>query len=81
MENVSLYGVDLFGEIIKPQASGVVAQRFTLPPFTILDARQGEWQERKRAWKLLGIESEVGRSTKSTGIIKLNLSVSTSRRC
>lgn len=62
MENVSLYGVDLFGEIIKPQASGVVAQRFTLPPFTILDARQGEWQERKRAWKTLGIESEVGRN-------------------
>ena len=32
-----------------------------MPPFSILDTRQGYWQDRKRAWKDLGIESEVGR--------------------
>tara|TARA_R110000822_G_scaffold32246_2_gene92742 strand:+ start:260 stop:1174 length:915 start_codon:yes stop_codon:yes gene_type:complete len=61
MENVSLYDLDLFGQSTKPEASGVVSQRFIMPPFTILDARGGDWQERKRAWKTLGIASEVGR--------------------
>ena len=49
MTELALFGTDLFGEAIKPKASGPVAERFTLPPFTILDARTGEWQERKRA--------------------------------
>jgi len=40
---------------------GPLAQRFLLPPFSILDARQGAWQERKREWLALGIRSEVGR--------------------
>lgn len=35
--------------------------RFVVPPFSILDTRQGYWQDRKRAWKALGIKSEVGR--------------------
>ena len=56
-----LFGTDLFGEAIKPKASGPVAERFTLPPFTILDARSGEWQERKRAWLAMGLKSELGR--------------------
>jgi hypothetical protein len=57
-----LYGVDMFGESLAPKASGVVAQRFGFPPFTVLDARSGEWQERKRAWAAIGIKSEVGRA-------------------
>lgn len=35
--------------------------RFVVPPFSILDTRQGYWQDRKRAWKNLGIKSEIGR--------------------
>lgn len=66
MTELALYGTDLFGETIKPKASGPVAERFTLPPFTILDARAGEWQERKRAWLALGIKSEVGRDNGMT---------------
>ena len=62
MTELALFGTDLFGEAIKPKASGPVAERFTLPPFTILDARSGDWQERKRAWASLGINSEVGRA-------------------
>lgn len=62
MTELALFGTDLFGEAIKPKASGPVAERFTLPPFTILDARSGDWQERKRAWASLGINSEVGRT-------------------
>ena len=68
MTELALFGTDLFGEVIKPKASGPVAERFTLPPFTILDARTGEWQERKRAWLAMGIRGEVGRSAKSYNI-------------
>jgi len=38
-----------------------LVERFGIPPFTVLDARQGYWQERKRAWIARGIESELGR--------------------
>ncbi len=62
MTELALFGTDLFGEVVRPKASGPVAERFTLPPFTILDARAGEWQERKRAWAAMGIEGEVGRA-------------------
>jgi len=41
--------------------AGSLAERFGVPPFTVLDARQGYWQDRKRAWLALGIESELGR--------------------
>lgn len=57
-----LLGTDLFGEPIKAKGLGPLAQRFEMPPFSVLDARQGYWQERKRAWISLGIKSELGRS-------------------
>ncbi|KAB7850135.1 pyridoxal-phosphate dependent enzyme [Streptomyces mobaraensis] len=38
-----------------------LADRFLVPPFDVLDARQGWWQERKRQWLSLGIRSEEGR--------------------
>lgn len=41
--------------------SSTLADRFMLPPFTVLNAREGWWQNRKRAWLALGIKSEVGR--------------------
>src|SRR6185369_14718254 len=57
-ERMSLYGVDLFGADASPKPGGPVAERFLFAPFSILDARAGEWQERKRAWLALGIKSE-----------------------
>ena len=42
-------------------ARASLADRFVVPPFSVLDARQGYWQNRKRAWISLGIESELGR--------------------
>lgn len=38
-----------------------LADRFIVPPFSVLDARQGYWQDRKRQWIALGIRSELGR--------------------
>lgn len=42
-------------------ARATLAERFLVPPFSVLDARQGYWQTRKQAWLALGIESELGR--------------------
>jgi ParB-like nuclease domain len=36
--------------------------KFLVPPFSVLDARQGYWQDRKRQWLALGIKSELGRA-------------------
>jgi hypothetical protein len=57
-----LYGVDLFGEPLRPTVTSPVSQKFVIPPFTVLNAREGDWQERKRAWKEMGIQGEVGRN-------------------
>lgn len=38
-----------------------LADRFVVPPFSVLDRRQGEWLDRKRRWLSLGIQSEIGR--------------------
>lgn len=57
----SPFGEDLFGHEISQQKKSVVSKRFLVPPFTVLNAREGDWQERKRAWVSLGIKSEVGR--------------------
>ena len=46
-------------EAAAPRVS--LADRFIVPPFSVLDARQGYWQERKRAWLALGIQPEIGR--------------------
>ena len=43
------------------QARATLAERFLVPPFSVLDARQGYWQTRKAAWIALGIQSELGR--------------------
>jgi len=43
--------------------AGSLSARFLVPPFSVLDARQGYWQERKRSWLALGIESELGRGS------------------
>lgn len=63
----SLYGVDLFGDSMKPKSSGPVADRFVIPPFTVLDGRSGEWQERKRAWISMGINGKDGRDAELFG--------------
>ena len=43
------------------QGKGNLSDRFMIPPFSVLNAREGWWQDRKRAWIALGIKSEVGR--------------------
>lgn len=51
---------DISGEYDKKSTPETLKQRFIMPPFSILDARQGDWQKRKKAWKKI-IDSGAGR--------------------
>ena len=48
-----------FSEPKEPK--GKLSDRFLIPPFSVLNAREGWWQDRKRSWLALGIKSEEGR--------------------
>ncbi len=61
----SLYGKNFFGDDINLPSKGVITDRFTIPPFSILNAREGIWQSRKKRWLNLGIKGEVGREAKA----------------
>ncbi len=45
---------------------GSLTETFIVPPFSVLDTRQGYWQDRKRQWRDFGIQSEKGRSDNLT---------------
>ncbi len=45
----------------KEEAKKKLSERFLIPPFSVLNAREGWWQDRKRAWFGIGIKSELGR--------------------
>jgi len=47
-------------------SNGSLADRFLIPPFSVLNAREGWWQNRKRAWLAIGIKSELGRGGGAT---------------
>ena len=43
-----------------------LVEKFIVPPFSIIDTRQGYWQKRKKMWYSLGLQSELGRDTSLT---------------
>lgn len=52
------------------QVAASLAERFIIPPLSVFDTRQGYWQDRKKAWTSLGIESYESREgTKATGAL------------
>jgi len=52
------------------QVTASLAERFIIPPLSVFDTRQGYWQDRKKAWTSLGIESYESREgTKATGTL------------
>lgn len=57
-----VFATDILGGAVEKRlGTGALSSRFMLPPFSVLDARRGEWQARKKAWIGLGIASELGR--------------------
>lgn len=51
-----------------------LVKTFIVPPFSVLDSRQGYWQDRKRLWKEI-IKSELGRESELLGKGLLELSL------
>ena len=52
---------------VKPKIpSNLLKDRFIVPPFSILDTKQGYWRERVNQWKSIGIKSELGRGDNLT---------------
>jgi hypothetical protein len=52
----------LFAEPAEPEPPKIsLSERFGIPPFSVMNAREGWWQDRKAAWLALGIQSELGR--------------------
>jgi len=45
---------------------GAFARNFGISPFSVLNAREGWWQKRKKQWHCLGIESHQGREQNLT---------------
>ncbi len=53
------------GDGAEPKVS--LMDRFGIAPFSVLNARDGWWQDRKRAWLAIGIDSELGRGANALG--------------
>ena len=53
--------VGLFGAEYRQRAKDILSQRFMVPPFSVLNTREGFWQTRKQQWVSIGIKSELGR--------------------
>jgi DNA modification methylase len=56
-------GDDFGGDVSK----GKLSDRFMIPPFSVFNAREGWWQDRKRMWIGMGIKSELGRGENTLG--------------
>lgn len=50
-------------ELMQRKTGNKLADAFTVPPFSVLNAMEGSWQERKRMWLDVGIRGEVGRKS------------------
>jgi len=50
-------------EQARQAATLTLQQKFIISPFSVMDARAGIWAERKKAWRDLGIKSEIGRGS------------------
>ena len=61
----TLYDGDALDDLIRDIGDSTdrpsLTDQFGVPPFTVLDTRQGYWQQRKEKWIAQGIESDIGR--------------------
>lgn len=69
--DMSLFGFDLSlssaesnKNINNNMQNNSLADRFLIPPFSVIRANSGYWMNRKKQWLLLGIKSELGRDGK-----------------
>jgi DNA modification methylase len=74
-EDLNKWGVDWDFKDSDPEDAGKKAEEkqiqklvetFIIPPFSVLNTRTKEWQERRQQWIDLGIKSELGRDENLT---------------
>lgn len=67
LEDIIDIDMELFGFDEEPvekydeKNDETLIDKFLVPPFSVLDSKQGYWQDRKRKWKQIGLASDVGR--------------------
>lgn len=73
--NMSDFGFDKLEDVnVADEKMGEsLADDFGVPPFSVIDTRQGEWQKRKKLWLKKGIKSEVGRKENLTFAKSINI--------
>lgn len=68
-EELEAWGLDIpvfeIEEEEEKEQNKKLSDRFIIPPFSVLDTKQGAWQQRKNYWLSIGIKSELGRDAKS----------------
>ena len=67
LKNIAPSGAMFDDPKLYTQPGGILAKRYGVVPFSVLDSRQGHWQLRKRDWIALGIKGEEGRIDTATG--------------
>lgn len=67
LQSLKMLDEDLPGEGENEGSTASLADKFGIPPFSVLNAREGWWQSRKRAWLGLGIKSDEGRDAPAGG--------------
>lgn len=73
--DMSLFDFETISVMDRLANSGypLLSDDFIVPPFSVLNTRDGKWQERKRAWIEKGIKSEIGRGDNITYAKSLSL--------
>lgn len=75
VDDLAEWGLDIpnfeIEEVEEKEQNKKLSDRFIIPPFSVLDTRSGDWQDRKRYWLSLGIESELGRDSQSIKFSKM----------
>lgn len=62
LQELTGFDPDILSDLGAPEKpANKLSDKFLLPPFSVLNAREGAWQDRKRAWLDIGIKSELGR--------------------
>ena len=63
MGNIDLFGNEIIEDVL-------LRDKYIEPPFSLLDAKQGKWQQRKRMWINRGLKSEIGREATAFNVSK-----------
>ena len=75
IDNLKIDGIDDIDDPYSDGEKGSMQKNFIAPPFSVLDAKQGYWKERKNWWLAKGLKSELGRSDLKTTVATESIDV------